>query len=147
MESGKARVGCNWRAEARLFVVGAGLAVTGDAHQHDLGVDGFHRVVADAPLFQRAGAEVLDNEIGIFDEVQQDLVAFFAVQVQRNAALVAAHRDPAQADLVVGVIVGQKRAEGIALARHLDFNDICAPVCQQRASKRTCHHIAKFDHF
>ena len=128
-------------------MVGAGLAVTGDAHQHDLGVDGFHRVVADAPLFQRAGAEVLDNEIGIFDKVQQDLVAFFAVQVQRNAALVAAHRDPAQADLVVGVIVGQKRAEGIALARHLDFNDICAPVCQQRASKRTCHHIAKFDYF
>ena len=76
-------------AEARQVAVGAGLAVARDAQHHQAGVQLRQHVVAHAPAFERAGAEVLDQHVGLGDQLAGDVLPFGAAQVERDRALVA----------------------------------------------------------
>ena len=57
------------RRVARLPGVRTGLAVAGNPHQDDAGIALAQNVVSEIPLLQRAGPEVLHDDVGALDEV------------------------------------------------------------------------------
>ena len=69
--------------------VRACLAVTRDAQNHQPGVDGVQLFGRHAPALQRAGSKVLDQHIGLGNQLARNVLGFFLAQIQRYRALVA----------------------------------------------------------
>ena len=69
--------------------VGAVLAEAGDAAVDDPRVDRLQRLVVDLEAVLYVGAEVLDNDVGVFDQPVEDLAAGLGLQVDRDRPLVA----------------------------------------------------------
>ena len=117
--------GRRWRPEASLVAVRPVLAVAGDTYQHDIGIGGLERLVADVPTLESAGAEVLEDEVAAFDELQKQLAAARDTQIQSHRAFVTTKHRPIQRT------VGEHRrdiAQAVALARHLDLDHLGAEV-------------------
>ena len=62
------------RPEAGLVAQRPVLAPAGDAHHDQAGVLGRQLLVAEVPALERAGPEVLDQDVGVTDEALQDLL-------------------------------------------------------------------------
>ncbi len=76
---------------------GSGLAVAADAHDDESRVGGVQRLPAESPPFERAGAEVLDQDVGVRSEVADEALPLLLTQVDRDAALVATRDLPPDA--------------------------------------------------
>ncbi|MCY1404865.1 hypothetical protein D9M71_200880 [compost metagenome] len=59
-------------AEARAVTVGAGLAVAGDTHQGQFGVQGVQYIPAQAEFLKGTGAQVLDQYVSAFQQLFDD---------------------------------------------------------------------------
>src|SRR5262249_30565285 len=77
----------------------------------------------EAPLFQRAGHEILDEDVGVADQALQQILTAGMREVQRHRSLAARVDLPPQLPAVA-----QPRAERIAAARVLDLDDIGAVI-------------------
>src|SRR5690606_16400219 len=62
------------RAKTGLILVGPGLAKAGQAHQYQPGIEGVDGLPVNPQLFQHAGAEVLDQDIGFLDQLSKNLL-------------------------------------------------------------------------
>ena len=103
------------RAETRLPRVRAAAAQHRSAEQDDVGLDGAQVVVAEAPFLQRAGGEILGDQIGPGDQPLDNLDALGMRHVEAEAELVG---------VVIGVVGAAVRpalaaAEGRGAAQHL----------------------------
>ncbi len=102
-----------------------------------------NRLVAQPPLFHRAGLEVLHQDVGARQEAQQHLATLLLAQVEGDAALVAVH-----ADEVGGVVVVERRppvAHLVAL-RRLDLDHVGAVVGEDLGAVRPAQHAGQVDH-
>ena len=85
-------------------------------------------VVTEVPLFQRARAEVLHDDVGLFHQIEEQLAAAPLPQVQRDSSLVAGVHGP---EHVVPVDLGlAPGAQRVRSARWLDLDDIGAHVAE-----------------
>ena len=130
------------RAEARFLRARTGLPETGDVHEHERGVRGRERVVAETPARDEAGAEVLDHDVAVRGEARHDLAAAWLAQVDRDRALVARDRRPPQA---AAIDAGAPAAHGVALAGRLDLHDLGPEVAEQLPGEGTRDEVAEFE--
>ena len=129
--------------EAGALGIGPGLAVARDAGENDAGVHRRQLLVAQVPPFERAGAEVLRDDVGHAGELEKELLAARVAQVQRDALLVPRlHRPPERATLVAGLA---PLAEGVGLVGGLDLDHVGAHVSEQPAGKRAGEQRAQLD--
>ena len=90
-----------------------GLAETRRADHDQAGVVFGQALVAEVPALHRAGAEVLDQHVGVGDQLQQDLLAVGLGEVERARAFVARRRLPPDRD---AVLLPAEAAQRIAAA-------------------------------
>ena len=98
---------------------------------------------AEAPLLHRAGAEVLEHDVGARGQLGGDPLALGLAQVERDAALVAGEDRPPQA--VVVVAQAAPVAHRVADARRLDLDHVGAEVAEQRAGERAGEQLPELD--
>src|SRR5690606_20221121 len=123
--------------------IGAVLAIAGNPRVNQLRVFLAHLCRADTPLFQRAGAEILDHYVGLADQLLDQFNAAFAFQVERYRFLVAAKAAPPERG--AAVIEFAPAADRVAAGR-FDFYHFGAEVGEQGAGKRTSEQLAQFNH-
>ena len=107
--------------------VGAGLAIAGDAAQHDARVALGQHLVAEAEARHHARAKAFDDDVGGLDQAQEQRAPFGLLEVQAQAALVAVD------DLVEPARVAAHRAHGarvVAGAGVFDLDDVGAVIGQ-----------------
>src|SRR5581483_4718320 len=98
-----------------------GLAESGDRAVDEARMLRRQRRVVEAELRQRAGAEVLDEHVGVRDEPREDRAPLGPLEVERDALLVAV-----DAHEVRALPVHERWSPGarvVALARLFDLDD------------------------
>ena len=90
------------------------------------------RLVAQAEIVQIAGLERLDQHVGPLDQAPKPLTASLGLDIDDDAAFVAAKRPPEQAVLRAGSVVDERAAatRGAAAGR-LDLDHVRAEVGQR----------------
>ena len=118
--------------DADPVFVGAGLAEVADGGHDEIRVDLAEVFIAEAGGGQDVRGEVLDEDIGALDELLDDLLALFGLEVERYGALVGVEEEEEAALLKARLIVveGADAARGVSPARPLDLDDICAVITQ-----------------
>ena len=102
-------------------------------------VDPVHGVPAQAHPFQRAGAEILQQHVGLADHVMRDRQAFGGLQVQAQAALVAVEirkepgRDPTQL------------ARAVPVRRQFHADDVRPQIAQHQPAGRAHDGVREFE--
>ena len=129
------------RVIGRPIAGGTGGSEAGDGAVDDLRVDLAQVILARAKLFSDARTEVLDEDIGAFDERVEDGQIFGCLRIQRDGALVA----------IVGLKMGAvetalERAERVALAGTLDLDHIGTEIGQLHRSGGTSDVGPHFHH-
>ncbi|MNL05973.1 hypothetical protein D3C87_1265920 [compost metagenome] len=127
-------------AEAGARRIGAGLAVTRDPH-HDQTRVGLHEIGGgQAPLLQRAGTEVLDQDVGLGDQVTRRLLALGRAQIDGDGILVAGDHPPPGRGLALAPV-----AHWIADAGRFQLDHLGAHVAQQLTAEGTGDQLAHLD--
>src|SRR3546814_11337634 len=92
------------RTETGVAGIRAVLAIARHAHHDQTWIDRPQRVPAQAPAFERAGPEVLDDDVGLSDQFTQQRLTFGDTQIEHHRILVAReHRPPQRSDRKSGV--------------------------------------------
>src|SRR6185436_20246973 len=107
--------------EAGASRVRPALPIAGDADHDQPRIDLRELVVTAAPLLQRAGSEVLQQEVGFPDQLVQNLLALRLTQIERDRLLVARDDRPPQRFAIS--LLAAPHAQRIALLRRLHFDD------------------------
>ena len=95
--------------------------------------------IAEAQLAHGAGAEVLDDHIGVVDEPVGEFLARILLEVNAKAVLVAVvHGEVAAA--------GALQTAGVVPADGLHLQHLGAEVGQDQTGRRTHDHVRKLDH-
>src|SRR5690606_4562570 len=128
--------------KSRLLRPGAGLAVTRDA-QHDEPriqlVQGFPR---QAPLFHRAGAEILDQYVRVLRQPAHNLLPLALAQVYANGFLAAGLGFPPDGRaLRQSTPLAQRASE----TGRLDFYDFSAEVGEGFGGERACDQLTELN--
>ena len=123
--------------------VAAGLAVAGDAGVDRARVARVDVLGPEAPLLHRAGAEVLEHDVGGRGELGGDPLALGLAQVERDGALVAGQDRPPQRAVVVAQAAPV--AHRVAGAGRLDLDHVGAEVPEQRAGERAGEQLPELD--
>ena len=131
------------RAEARPVAVRAGLAEAGQTNHDQSRVDGRERVVAEAPFLERAGPEILDDDVGLPGKPARDLLAVRRTQIHGHRLLVARLDVPPQRRAVVQQA---PLPQGIAHARRLDLDHLGAEFGKDFPRERPCNELAELQH-
>ena len=98
---------------------------------------GSHVGRADVPLLERAGPEVLDDDVGGRGEPPEQLLALGRAQVERDALAAAPFDRPEQrVRTVVAVDERADLAHEVAAARLLDLDDLRALLAEQAGAER-----------
>src|SRR5690606_35613769 len=95
-----------------------------------------------APLFQRAGTEVFDHHVGLFNQLLDQFYAAFAFQVEGDGFLVATETAPPERG--AAVVEFAPAANRVAAGR-LDLDHLGAEIGEQGAVKRASKQLAQFD--
>src|SRR6185437_2527141 len=74
------------------------LAESRDQTVDDARTSLFDGLVAEAETVDRAGAEVFDDDVGKLDQLPEDLLARLALEIERQAALIAVDAQVVGAD-------------------------------------------------
>ncbi len=111
----------------------AGTAVTGDRTVNQARVDCTERFITDPEAFGGAGAEVLDQHIGLLHQGMDDLAAFGFVQVDADRALVAVGTGKIGGNFAD---VGWPHATGIIAVEGFDFDDISPEIGKRLPAPR-----------
>ena len=114
-------------------MIGAVLAEAGDAAVDQLGVDFLQHVIAQAQLLHGAGAEVLDEDIGLLYQILEDLLALGGLEIQGETALIAVEIDEVSAFPVKTRRIG---AGIITLSGDFHLDDVGAHVREEHRAVR-----------
>jgi len=99
---------------------------------------------AEVPFLERAGPEVLEQEVGLCGELEQEGLAFRLAQVERDRLLVARdHRPPERR---VARLLPAPDSHRVALARRLDLDDLGPKVAEQLTAERASQQGAQLEH-
>ena len=93
-----------------------------------------------APLFEGAGAKVLNQNIGCGDQAAGQILAFRDPQIRRHRLLVAGHNFPPER-----IVAPAPSAHGIADLGGFDLDDLCPHIAEQLAAEGTSNELAHFD--
>ena len=118
-------------------------AEAGDAAMDQLRKFLAQKVVADAPFVERAGLEVLDHHIGIFEHPHQHGAAALGSEVEADGALVAVGADE------IGCVLIMERGPpvaGLVAGGWLHFDDVSAVVAQNLRAVGATEHTRQIDH-
>ncbi|MPN11096.1 hypothetical protein SDC9_158397 [bioreactor metagenome] len=130
-------------AEARQIAVRAGLAVARDTQNDQAGVELVQFVWRHAPAFQRAGAKVLDQHVGLGNQAARNVLRLLLAQIQRHRFLVARlHLPPHRGAVLQKPPVAQR----IARSCGLDLDDLGTKVTQRLAAERAGDELAHLHH-
>src|SRR5690606_10701566 len=117
-------------------------AVAADAHQYQPRVVAAQHVVAEPEPLERARTKVLDQEVGLADQLADELAAFVGLQVDTHGLLVAQH---ARAIERLSLVLQAHVAGRIAFGR-LDLDDLGPEVRHQPGAPGTGDRRAHLDH-
>ena len=116
------------------MAVASVLTEAGDGRHDDSGVDLLAGLIVKAHLFHRARAEVLNDNVGLGNQLAEQLLALVGTEVDGNALLVAVEGGDIDAD---AVLVRTETSAVFADTDALDLDDLSAHVCQQHAAERS----------
>jgi hypothetical protein len=119
--------------QTRAMPVRARLAVHGDARQDDAWIDRGQGVVTEAPLLERPGPEVLDDDVGLAHQPLQQVLAARLPEIERDGTPAAPLDRPEER---VPVHERPDGAHEVALPRHRDLDHVRAEVTEQRRRER-----------
>jgi hypothetical protein len=129
-------------AEARQVAVGPGLAVAADAQHHQARVQRVQRVPAQAPAFQRAGTEVLDQHVGLPISWR---ARSWPSAARRSSAIERLLRDCTCHHTEVPSCSSRQLAQRVAAFGRLDLDDVGAEVGQRLGGKGPGDQLAHLD--
>ena len=127
--------------EARPVAVGAVLAEAGQADVDEARVDGAQRFVVEAEPVLHVGPIVLDQHVGAFRHLLENGDALGLLEVERDAALVAV-----QVEEVRALARAAHHRVLVAVLRHLDLDDVGAPVGELARGGRAGAGPRQIDH-
>ena len=104
-----------------------------DAREDDARVGGAQRLVVQAQALHQPRREVLDDDVGVADHVQEERTALGLFQVQHNAALVVVEQQ--EVHRVEPRHLGTVAARLLA-ARRLDLEDVGAQPPEELGAGR-----------
>ena len=93
------------------------------------------RLVTQAPLLHRTGPEILEQEIGLSDQLLQYFLAGRLSQIEGNRLLVARDDRPPQRWLAR--LLPAPGPHRVTLVRRLDLDDFGAHVAEQLPAERS----------
>ena len=131
------------RTEPRPITIGTGLAVAGDAHQRQVGIEFGEHVPSEAQLLQSAGPKIFEHDVGLRRKRLGDGKPFVRLEVDRNRLLVARLQIPPQRRAFMQLA---PFPQGVALARLLDLDHIGAELRHQPRRERRRDQRAEFEH-
>ena len=120
------------------------LAVGRNAHQNGARVQPLELVISQSPFFQRSGPEILDNDIAFCRQLPQQFATALLLQIERDALLVAAFRQPDQRVAAFGI--GAEAAQRIADIGRLDLDHLGAELAEDRRAIRARDEGAEIEH-
>ena len=121
----------------------SGLAVTGNAAEHQSRIDARQRLVAEAQLVHHAGAEALDQDVGGLHQFLERSLAVRVLEIEAQATLVAVHH----LVQVAGVAPHRtERAGVVARAGVLDLDDIGTIVGEMLGGERAGQQASQIKH-
>src|SRR5262249_23874378 len=121
------------RVVADLIAIRPELTVRGDVGHDDARVQRLHRLVAEAHLLDRAGAEVLHEHVGNLDELDQDCLARFLAKIHAHALLATVVLHPVRA-----LLADPRRVvPGFLAAETLDLDDLGAEAREHLSAPRS----------
>ena len=132
------------RAEARPVAVRAGLAEAGQTNHDQSRVDGRERVVAEAPFLERAGSEILDDDVGFPGEPPRDLLAVRGTQIHGHRLLVARLDVPPQRRAFVQQA---PLAQRISRPGRFELDDFGAELREELRREWPGDELAQLEHF
>ena len=104
----------------RTFLAEAGYGAVDDARVHCL-----QFLEAEAKSLHGAGAEILEDDVGLGHQAQEQRLAARVLQVQRQAALAGVHRQEAGAhEFLAQLQVGAQLARQVAAAGHFHLDHL-----------------------
>src|SRR5262249_12015476 len=131
----------------RAVAIRAGLSVTRDRAVDDAGVELGHERVADAELVHHAGAEALDDRIGVAREPQERVATADSLEVESKAALVAVDHAIDRRGRARGRAGREpETARVIPLARVLDLDHIGPEVGEVQRAGRAGQQAREIEH-
>ncbi|MCY1430815.1 hypothetical protein D9M71_467710 [compost metagenome] len=101
-------------------------------------------VPTETELLQHAGAEVLDQDVRVGQQLLQDLAAFRVLEVEGQRALVARLHEPPQRRAFVQLAPFAQR---VAAVRRFDLDHLGAEFGADARGERAGDQGAEFDHF
>ena len=126
--------------EARPLGVRPVLAEAGNAGEHDALVDLLQRLIIDAEAVLHVGPEVLDHDVGLFDQPLEGRETLRRFQIERHAAFVALKI------LEVGAFARTARPLAFReMRRRLDLDDVGAPVGELAHAGRPRAHARQIE--
>ena len=119
------------------------IAIAGDAAVHQAGEAlGKHRVMAEAPFLERAGLEILDENVSFRQEIEQGIAAARTGEIEDDAPLVAI-----DAEEVGGCAFVERRSPctGLVAMLRFDLDDVGAMVAEDLRAVGTAEHAGEID--
>jgi hypothetical protein len=99
----------------------------------------------EAHAVERAGAEILDHDVGLLDQVLEDFLAFGGLGVQRQRTLVRVEHG--EVERVRALDVAELRTGHVAGAGALDLDDVCAEPGKELRAGGTRLDVREVDNF
>ncbi len=115
----------------RVLGVRAGMAEARSRRVDELRVLGVQRLPAVAQLFHRAGPEVLDHDVGLLEQLLEDLAVGIGLEVERDALLAAIDRGEIGR---LAVDEGTVGARIVATLGRFDLDHPCAHLGHQQGA-------------
>ena len=100
--------------------------------------------VAETPLFERAQAEVVDENVGLCDQARENFLSRRHRHVERKRTLVAV-----DAEEIDGVAGEKRRAPGASVVTalwRLDLDDVGAHVAEHHGAQRPGQDAGEIEH-
>ena len=100
-------------------------------------------LVAEPHPLHDTSAEIVDDDVGAFDQPADDSTSRFRAEVQRDATLVAVEAAEYRVERTGRVV--DRRARQIPGADALDLDHVSAPVAEHLGAARSEHDLGEVD--
>ena len=131
------------RPEPRFLGLRARLSVAGESNHDRLLVNVVNVVGAESPPLHRPRTEVLEDDVGVFDQDEGDLATAFGTEIERDTPLVSTQRFPGERFPALGLL--GPLADRITGLGMFDHHDIRAEIAHHRRRERTAYHPGHVD--
>jgi hypothetical protein len=129
--------------EGRVTVCRSCLAIAGYPYEDTAGVRRGHDIRPEAPPLELSRLVILDHDPGAAHELEHEVATFRALQVDRDALLVAPMDRPPDGAPVDHLA---PTAHRVALSRRLDLDDVGAQIREEACAERSSNEVAKLKH-